>query len=455
MKKMIMVKELIGPKATIQATEGMNGQAFSRIGFGTKSIPCMFIIDKHQEENETIYISRDLLLSLNIPINRALHYFSDADTLHLGPLIGIFTAGFTESLLRPIGERSLFFAKLLTIEKSVGVCAYIFGAHLINWDEGTVNGYFYDEKEGWTQQEIPLPHVIYDRLPNRKTEGHHALKKIKQRLKEEYLIPWYNPGFFNKWEVYKLLLNEANLSQYLPETIDQPTLQDIEDMLHRYKYVYIKPANGSLGLGIFQVVASEDETAFYCRYKNGDENKLQKFYSLKKLVQYMFRHRNLNQYIIQQGIHLIRYENRPLDFRIHTNRDHEGKWQVTAIGAKVAGRGSVTTHLNNGGMIKTLEELFPDRDKRNELNEQLHCTVLSLSEAISSRIDGLIGEIGFDIGLDQEGKLWLFEANSKPGRAIFSHPKLRLQDKYTRQLSMSYAIFLTEQGIHNPEVQFQ
>ncbi|MBM7659952.1 hypothetical protein JOC85_000719 [Bacillus mesophilus] len=454
MNSKITIKELSGIEGTLQASKEFDITSLRSIGFGTKTIPCKFITKKQQDKT-TIYISKNLLEELNIPANRTLHYFHDHDTLYVGPLVGIFTAGFTESLLRPIGERSLFFAKLLTMEKSVGVCAYVFGAHLIDWNEGTVNGYFYDEKEGWKQQEVPLPSVIYDRLPNRRSERHHALKKIKQRLKDEYLIPWYNPGFFNKWEVFQLLSKDHELSTYLPETISAPTVADIKALLERHKFVYIKPSNGSLGLGIFQVVASKDDSSFYCRYKDGEENRLQRFYSLEKLIQYIFRNRSMQQYIVQQGIHLVRYENRPLDFRIHTNRDHNGKWQVTAIGAKVAGRGSVTTHLNSGGMVKTMEELFPDTSKRHDLQQQFDSTVLALSEAISTNIDGFIGEIGFDIGLDRDGKLWLFEANSKPGRAIFSHPKLRSQDKFTRELSMSYAIYLTHQDIYHPEVQYQ
>ncbi|WP_246938890.1 YheC/YheD family protein [Bacillus pinisoli] len=451
MQVKMWIKELPEKEGTILSGKRL---PYQFVGFGTKTMACQFEVDQRCEE-DTLYISKDLLTRLSIPKNRTLHLFNNGETLQIGPVIGIFTAGFTESTLRPIGERSLFFAKLLTMEKPVGVCAYVFGAHLINWNEGTVNGYFYDEKEGWMMQEVPLPNVIYDRLPNRKTENHYAIKKIKQRLKDEYIIPWYNPGFFNKWDVFQLLRRDTSLSKYLPETILEPSMDDIRKMINRHKFIYIKPANGSLGLGIFQVISSEDGNAFYCRYKDGEENRLQKFYKIEKLIQYIFRDRSIKSYIVQQGIHLIRYENRPLDFRIHTNRDQQGAWQVTAIGAKVAGRGSVTTHLNNGGLVKTLDELFPDEKQREQLEEQFHQAVIALSEELSSTIEGYIGEIGFDIGLDREGKLWLFEANSKPGRAIFSHPKLRTQDKYTRQLSMSYAIYLTEQGIRHPEVQLQ
>lgn len=448
----IILKELTAEKQTIKLPPHLYRNSISGLGFGTKQIHCN--VTFHREKTNFIYISPDIVKELNLPLNRTLHYFINQDIFHIGPLVGVFTAGFTDSLLRPIGERSLFFAKLLTAEKSVGVCAFVFGAHLINWDEGTVTGYFYNEKEGWTKQDIPLPNVIYDRLPNRRTENHSGIRVIKHRLQNEYLIPWYNPGFFSKWDLYQMLIKDDNLSQYLPETRHQPTFRDIEKMIEKHKHVYIKPANGSLGLGIYQVVSLEDG-AYYCRYRDGEENRLQKFTSLKKLISYLFRDKNLDHYLIQQGIDLIRFENRAIDFRIHTNRDEAGEWRMTALAAKVAGRGSVTTHLNNGGMIKTLEELYPEKEKYEQLLSSLQNTVLQLSRAIAERTNGCIGEIGFDIGLDREGRIWLFEANSKPGRAIFSHPKLRVQDRLTRELSMSFAIYLTRQGLESQEVQYK
>ncbi|MFD1739092.1 YheC/YheD family protein [Bacillus salitolerans] len=453
MKEKLWIRSLQGYEETVKLPTRFKHLQLKKLSFGARACTLQFEYDSTLKDD--ILISEDMMKLLSIPHDRQLHVFVHSDVLDIGPLIGIFTAGFTESLLRPIGERSLFFAKFLTMEKSIGVNAFVFGAHLINWSEGTVEGYFYDEKQGWSKRMVPLPHVIYDRLPNRKTENHAAIQKIKQRLKDEYLIPWYNPGFFNKWEIFKSLQTEGSMKHYLPETIYQPTFLDIQRMIDQHKHIYIKPANGSLGLGIYQVIASSTDHAYYCRYRDGEENRLQKFTSLKKLIQHLFKGKSLQNYLVQQGIHLIRYESRPVDFRIHTNKDQDGKWRVTAIAGKVAGKGSVTTHLNNGGMIKTLEELFPEQKKRESLSTRMHHSVLLLSKAISASTEGIVGEIGFDIGLDKNGDIWLFEANSKPGRAIFSHPKLKMADRLSRQLSMAYAIYLTEQGVDQLEAQYQ
>ncbi len=76
---------------------------------------------------------------------------------------------------------------------------------------------------------------------------------------------------------------------------------------------------------------------------------------------------------------------------------------------------------------------------------------LNISKALERNMEGIIGEIGFDFGLDRNGHVWLFEANSKPGRSIFKHPQLREFDFLTRKLSLSFAVFLAEASIMKPQ----
>ena len=161
----------------------------------------------------------------------------------------------------------------------------------------------------------------------------------------------------------------------------------------------------------------------------------------------VFRNRTLDNLIVQQGIPLIRFEKRPVDFRVHSNKDSQGNWQVTAIAAKVAGSGSVTTHIKNGGSVKTLRELFDDHKRAEEIEQKLTTAAITLSKSIENHLDGIIAEIGFDFGLDKHDQVWMFEANSKPGRSIFSHPKLKEFELLTRKLSLDYAIYLAEQSI--------
>ena len=77
-----------------------------------------------------------------------------------------------------------------------------------------------------------------------------------------------------------------------------------------------------------------------------------------------------------------------------------------------------------------------------------------MSHILENEITGTIGEIGYDVGIDKNGQLWLFEANSKPGRSIFKHPKLKDYDQLSRSLPISFALYLTKRSIYAPEVLF-
>lgn len=429
------------------------GRSLEKVAFGSRSIEVKFRV--HPESKSRIVISKKVSDLLHFPdFHIPLHAFFENKTLVIGPLIGIFTAGFTSFPFQPIGERTLFFAKLLSVKKTVGALPFIFGEQHIDWEQGLIKGYFYHQNK-WEIYEVPFPNVIYDRLPNRKSERNPALKKVKDRLQKDYLIPWYNPGFFNKQDVYDRLEQEATVVNYLPETYPFSSFSAIEAMLSKFGHVYVKPNNGSLGIGVHQILYDKKQDSYFCRYRDREGiNRLRKFSSLESLFKNIFSRRSLENMLIQQGIHLLKTDGRSLDFRVHTNKDDQGLWHVTAIAAKVAGPGSVTTHVRSGGAIKTLSEIFPP-EERVLYSEKLTAASLLLSEALEKNMEGIIGEIGFDLGIDKDGNVWLFEANSKPGRSIFKHPDLKDFDLLTRKLSMSFAIFLTEQSILNPEEIFK
>lgn len=429
--------------------ELLKDKVIKKIAFGSRAIEADF--KPHPKKNNSILISNEVQKKLHFPdFAIKLHVFVEHHVLSIGPLVGIFTAGFTPFPLRPLGDRTNFFSKLLSVKTNVGAIPFVFGEQHINWDKGTINGYFYHD-HNWLTIEVPFPHVIYDRLPNRKSERNPKLVKVKEILQRDYLIPWYNPGFFSKLDIYERLQQDHSVTIYLPETHPFTSFSMIENMLSKYGHIYLKPINGSLGLGVHQILYDKIQDEYYCRYQDRDGvNRLRKFSSLEGLFQTVFANRNLDKMIVQQGIHLLRHEQRPIDFRIHTNKDDAGVWHVTALAAKIAGRGSVTTHARSGGEIKTLAEIF-QQEECNLHTEKLVNAALLLSNSIANNMEGIIAEIGFDLGIDKHGDVWLFEANSKPGRSIFSHPALKDFDQLTCKLSMAFAVFLTEQSILHPE----
>lgn len=420
-----------------------------KAAFGSASMDAAVL--PHPEEEDSIGISKAVLDALHIPENVAkLGVFLNEDTLFLGPLIGIFTSGLIDSSTQPAGDRTNAFSKLLETCGSAGAVGYLFTSQGIDWEKNLAKGYFF-AGESWEARLVPFPNVVYDRLPTRKSESRPENKLAKERLRQDYLIPWFNPGFFNKLDIFELLKDSPHAEKYLPETRLFTSVAEARRLLDKHGSIYLKPVNGTLGIGIRQVIAEFPGSTCYCRFKDqSGSSKLLKFNSLYALTSKMFGKRGLKNLLIQQRIVLLKVDGRPVDFRVHANKDGKGKWQVSAIAGKKAGFGSITTHVRNGGDVHTLEELFGKKGAA-EYERKLTRAALELSEILEERLGGTAGEFGFDFGVDRDGIVWLFEVNSKPGRSIFHHRGMRKYEYLTRKLPIDYAIHLAEKSVKAPE----
>lgn len=413
------------------------------IYFGTKHVSCK---DAHIYYTPTshIRIGKALATELHLPFAAQTHVFIKENTIILGPLIGIFTAGFTDSMEKPLDDhRSATFADFVTPSGDARPFIFLFGGQHINWEKETICGYFYHEN-AWKQFDVPFPNVIYNRLPNRKAERYRPIVRIQKRLETEFSIPLFNPGFFNKWNVYRMLVLDKIAATLLPETERFESFGQIERFLSCHDHVYMKPIHGSFGSGIHQIHYSRKENMYYCRYRNENTNILRKYRSLETLINHLLQGHDLNTFLVQQGISLLTIDNQAVDFRIHTNKNRAGIWTVSTIVAKLAGKGSVTTHVRSGGEIKLLNEIFQNEETYKQVTNMLANVALYTSKLIDKHVKGHIGEIGFDLGLDKDGHIWLFEANSKPGRTVFQNEKLKNSNILTKQLFCEYALYLTE-----------
>jgi hypothetical protein len=273
------------------------------------------------------------------------------------------------------------------------------------------------------------------------------VKNCITRLKAVTNCHIFNQGFFNKWSVHEWLYQENHTEQYIPETILSPSVQTLQKMLEKHEMVYLKPIKGSLGLGIFRLTY-QPQKGYYCRFHGGDRNILHRFTTLESLLSHYFRKngQRFKGYLAQQGIRLIRIQNRPVDFRVHLHKDSTNQWKVIGIGTKLAGVGSVTTHVRTGGTLLSTQQLFTKNfgDNAEAMLEKLKTTAISIAEVVEEKTDGPLGEIGMDMGIDQDHHIWLFECNAKPGRHIFDHPTLKDAGRRSAKCITEYSMHLAE-----------
>ncbi|MBC8079202.1 MAG: YheC/YheD family protein [Gorillibacterium sp.] len=365
--------------------------------------------------------------------------------LRIGPLIGILSSTSNDPA-SPFGGRTSFIRDILEAGKDSSYF-FAFSPRNVNWNDETVTGYFRSPGAGWIRKTVPLPDVVYNRFPNRGTEKSAAIR----RFKEEFVsrnIPFFNWEFFDKWDVYRLLDGDQEMSPHVPDTELDPSADDIRQMLEKHRFLYLKPSAGSLGFGIYRLTYNPGK-GYFLRFRKNNANVLMRFPRFQGLMNMLKEQKiRMSQYVIQQGIRLIELDGCPIDFRFHLTKNGSNEWVVAGIGAKKAGRGSVTTHVRTGGQLMTPEQVLyaTHGNKALEILEKAKDTSIKLAKAIEKAFPHMLGELGLDLGIDNNENIWMFEANSKPGRTIFKHPLLKSQGKDASKNIFEHCLYLS--GFH-------
>lgn len=273
------------------------------------------------------------------------------------------------------------------------------------------SGYVRVGSHKWIEVPCPRPEAIYNRIPNR------ALERTKDALRAKSTIlrlgiPMFNPDYFNKAEIYQVV-RKAGLARYLPETREGCNKRDLEAMLLRRNGVYLKPAGGSIGHGILRV--DKHRAGWTVRVLKNTNCKEYHVETLERVWNVVNQQRLRGQYVMQAAVERILWQGRPCDFRILAQKI-DGLWQVVGKGVRVAGSSGITTHVPNGGSIASCDEVLDEVFGKGAeaVDQGLSDMVIRCAGAIDGRYDGKLGEMSMDIGVDREGGLWLFEANSKP-----------------------------------------
>jgi len=433
------------PKLLLNNLELSENQAIP-IYFGLGNFKIAIVKAITDKDNE-VYITSKLRDSLLIPYSKNILIQKEFDGIRFGPIIGILTTDYTGKKFTnlKIGLEhpfSLFFKNMLTPEPFYPAYYFIFTPDNVDWQNKTVNGFFFSKENQWVTKTIPLPDVVYNRIPNRTVERLNYINNFKN----EYILlggKLFNHNFFNKWDIYNILVEEEKTKVFIPETHISPSAQLFKVMLEKHPIIYLKPANGSLGLGVYKIINKNSD--FVVQFRSKNSNKAIIFKDAVSIFKYIFSNKFPHRYILQQGINLVEYDHCPVDFRVHMHKNNNDKWQVIAIGAKAAGKGSVTTHLRTGGQLinadQYLDLMF--NEHASVIKENINTSSILIAETVESKLKEPLGELGLDIGIDKNSRIWLFEVNSKPGRSIFKHPSLKTARAESNKRLLEYAILLS------------
>ncbi|MBS4188751.1 YheC/YheD family protein [Bacillus sp. FJAT-49705] len=331
-------------------------------------------------------IPAENLLAFNIDINNSI------------PLIGILTGRNKDNNV--IGNGQLFKELQKEILKNGGI-SVVFTPQNIS---DSLNGFiFVPNEDKWFPVKSPLPHVVYNRVPFRKQEKSISFYKTYQYFQSKQ-IPFFNAFFLNKFEVNQLLSRDPYLQPFIPETIIAAEESSLLLLLNKHKSLYLKPALGSKGSGIYQIYLNQDGSI--------KMNGLKNCFTFKDFLSFWgeWGPKLMEKtYIAQEAITPLLYKGKRFDFRVLVHFS-KNRYQPTGIGIRQSQKQEITTHIPNGGLLIPYHHI-QTKEHDQFFADTAHRIGLLLSEEM-----GFFGEFSIDVGISSNGKYVIYEINSKPMR---------------------------------------
>ncbi len=368
--------------------------------------------------------STDMLLTR--PIFNGLLLYSDARIniwkknrdIYLGPVVGVFVNNrYLEDIEK--GCPPVSAQKHMQANEKACCLTYYFSIERINWVDNWIKGYTYIHSlNKWKYYRFALADVIYDRGVNFLDNEKLLVRHIRRQLDYHPKIRVINSrNYLGKWQLYNALAKYGEIKKYLPETILYSDFAALEDMLLRYDFVFVKASLGSRGREVLSIRRLREGYEVVSHQNRYRPILLRSKEGLKDHIEGMMGDR---LYIVQQGIGLLKVNDRNMDMRVLIEKDGQGKWQAIYNQVRMARPGSTITNYSAGGDIANYSDVYPllmegcDNDQLPD-DKKIRETTIKIAEYIEKEF-GPFGELGMDMALDDKGRLWFIEANTKPDK---------------------------------------
>lgn len=274
------------------------------------------------------------------------------------------------------------------------------------------------EKDRIKKEIIKTPEIIHNRAIYKAPP---ALRKIRI-LQEQGTIIYNHNNRYGKDEIHRLLGEHPLLAHHLPASL-RATPGNIKCMMQRYNDLLLKPASASVGRGIMRLrLDNWGWSLFYkARRRTADLWKVLRLDKRATLPAWVRRRVMQIPYLIQERLPLAEIEGRPLDVRVTVQRGLTGDWAVTGLYAKVSAPGRFLSNLAQGGSAFPAEQLlcriFPPHAAARAIAD-FQKLALATAAYLSGRLP-LLADLGMDIGITDNGEIYLIECNGRDQRYGF------------------------------------
>ncbi|WP_445486546.1 YheC/YheD family endospore coat-associated protein [Niallia sp. 03133] len=283
------------------------------------------------------------------------------------------------------------------------------------------------ESNSWVSGEFPIPTILYDRCFYQDNPHSNQCKNIVSWLKKREDIDFIGNGLPNKLSLYHVL-KESSLQAYIPKTTSLMHAKQLLSELSSGRPIMIKPINGSQGSGIYFIQKRKKEILVKTDKK--DKQVEHSFSDEKKFSSWLNSLLEKNDYLSQPYLPLYNKNKQPFDIRSLLQKNPSGRWETVGKGIRIGEPNRLISNVSAGADVIPFPEWLNNTSFQlksfleNELND-----ILSSIPAVLEKSFPSLFELGVDIGVTENGSLWILDINSKPGRKVIlsAYPHLAEQ----------------------------
>lgn len=266
-----------------------------------------------------------------------------------------------------------------------------------------VIGYFYSyQDKTLTKKIVDIPKINMLRTIIIRKSTYKLLKELENKYDVLFInmIPERN-----KLKMYKILSTDQELREHIPATRPMKN-KNFAEFIKKFQHVVIKPINGARGENIYKV--SQHDHGYTIYYTHNQKRR--KLDVTSKGIYLFFKRRlkNPSAYLIQEWINFKELEGDKFDIRVSVQKDRSGQWTISGMVVRAAAKNGIVTNIAQGGRavsFQQIKSLLSDSQL-----EKLKELCIKIAKAIENQYPST-ADLGLDIAIDQQDKLWFIEAN--------------------------------------------
>ncbi|WP_080875279.1 YheC/YheD family protein [Oceanobacillus timonensis] len=294
----------------------------------------------------------------------------------------------------------------------------------VDMENNSVNGRLL-VGDKWKRIKTELPRII-DISPYSLTKS----KKLSKYLRKNAYLTDNGLNRISKDRLQELFAEDEKFNKYIIPSKHIADFNDILEFIDKYSEVVIKPVNGLMGKGVYRVRKRDD--MYVVGFRTSDTEYTEEVF--KDFYEKNIANKN---HIIQKFIcSRTAQQDDPFDCRIHVEKNGSGKWEIAKIYVRIGIGQKVISNVNQGGGIADVKQFltanFPDKQK------VILKKLKGLGNAFPYKIEEVrnteLMTLGMDVGIDENGELYLFEVNSIPTVANIRAEVALLRCEYYKYL---------------------